>query len=45
MSESDKKSLARYLAEYLKEEFERGNDEMDDLTLWFAINAWFGGAR
>ena len=45
MSESDQKSLARYVSEYLAEERERGNPETDDWLIWNAINAWFGGAR
>ena len=45
MNETDQKSLARYVSEYLAEERERGNQETDDWLIWNAINAWFGGAR
>ena len=45
MTETDQKSLARYVSEYLAEERERGNPETDDWLIWNAINAWFGGAR
>jgi hypothetical protein len=45
MTEKETKELARYIAEFLREEFERGNNEMDEWTIWNAIEAWKGGAR
>ena len=45
MNEQQRKELAAYIADYIAEEFERGNVEVDKWMVLDAINAFMGGAR
>jgi len=45
MSEQEKRSLAAYISEYLTEEAERGNAEVDYWMVLEAIDAYLGGAN
>jgi len=50
LSDQGMKNLARYLADYLIEEYERGNLNIDSRfhtihTLYNGIEAWHGGAQ
>jgi hypothetical protein len=44
MNEIEAKRLASYIINYLNEEAERGNTDLDSFLLQDAINAYFGGA-
>lgn len=44
MNEQDKQNLATYIAEYLTEEADRGNADIDKWTVLDAIDAYLGGA-
>lgn len=44
MSEQEKRDLASYIANYLIEEAERGNAEVDKWVVLEAIDAYLGGA-
>ena len=44
MSDIDKTKLAQYIADYIAEEFERGNVEVDRWMIKDAMEAFEGGA-
>ena len=45
MSEQQRKELSADIADYIAEEFERGNIHVDKWMVLDAINAFMGGAR
>lgn len=45
MTEQQRRELASYIADYIAEEFERGNIHVDERMVLDAIDAFMGGAR